>query len=178
MDIYEVLKNDHDEVRNLLEELVALNDNDDYRHVLIEQIANEIIPHSRAEESVFYNTMRAVSADKKVVFHGYGEHMKAETLLRTLQAMDKLDMSWKGVAVKLKEALDHHIAEEESDIFSEARTVFSQEEALAMGEAFQELKPKVKEQSMIGTTADMVINMMPPRLADKIRDFGINARES
>lgn len=177
MDIYQALTKDHDEVKQLLEDLIALQEDDDYRHTLIQQIADELIPHSRAEESVFYNTLRAINAEKMKVFHGYQEHMQAETLLRTLQGLDKFDMSWKGVAEKLRDALNHHIQEEESEIFSVAREALTSEEAEAICQAFEELKPKVREQSIVGTTADMVINMMPPRLADKIRDLGIS-RES
>jgi hemerythrin superfamily protein len=64
MEIYELLKQDHDEVQTMMDELCALKDDDDYRFVLVEQIAGALIPHARAEESVFYNTLRAVNADK------------------------------------------------------------------------------------------------------------------
>lgn len=178
MNIYEALKKDHVEVLDLLDELISLKADDDYREILVKQIADELIPHSRAEESVFYNTLRAVQAPKKEVFHGFKEHMEAEALLKTLQAKDKLNMEWKGIAKKLKDALSHHINEEETEIFSIAREAFSDEEAEVMGEAFLELKPKVKEQTEIGKTADMVINLMPPRLASKIRDFGISMQKS
>jgi hemerythrin-like domain-containing protein len=172
MEIYEVLKSDHDELKGLLKDLLALKDDDDYRFVLIEEIRNALVPHSRAEESVFYNTLRAVNADKKLVFHGYQEHLEAETLLRTLQVMDKLNMGWRSVAQKLLDGVSHHIQEEETEIFNEARNAFTSEEAVAMAEAFNELKPKVREEGIIGTTADMIVNMLPPRLADSIRNFG------
>jgi hemerythrin superfamily protein len=178
MNIYEVLKKDHVEVLSLVDELISLKDDDDYREILVQQISDALIPHSRAEESVFYNTLRAVNAPKKEVFHGFKEHMEAEAILKTLQAKDKLNMEWKSVARKLKEALTHHIKEEETEIFSVAQEVFTAEEAEAMGEAFIELKPKVEEQSGLGRTADMVINLMPPRLASKIRDFGISMQKS
>ncbi len=172
MEIYEALKSDHEELKGLLNDLIALKDDDDYRFVLIEEIRNALVPHARAEESVFYNTLRAVNADKKLVFHGYQEHMEAETLLRTLQVMDKMNMGWRPVAQKLLDAVSHHIAEEETSIFAEARSAFSSEEATAMAEAFNELKPKVMEEGFLKNTADMVLNMMPPRLADSIRNFG------
>jgi hemerythrin superfamily protein len=172
MEIYDVLKSDHEEVKGLLNDLVGLKNDDDYRFVLIEEIKNALVPHARAEESVFYNTLRAVNADKKIVFHGYQEHMEAETLLRTLQVMDKLDLKWKAVAEKLRDAVIHHISEEESTIFAEARQAFTSEEAVAMADAFNELKPKVREEGIIGTTADMIINMLPPRIADSVRNFG------
>lgn len=178
MNIYEALKKDHEEVLDLVDELIALRDDDDYREILVKQISEALIPHSRAEESVFYNTLRAVDAPMKEVFHGFKEHMEAEAILRTLQAKDKLHMEWKSLARKLKEALSHHINEEESEIFSIAKEAFTAEEADVMGEAFLELKPKIKEQTSLGTTADMVINLMPPRLASKIRDFGISMQKS
>lgn len=172
MEIYEALKRDHEEVKELLNELVALNDDDEYRFVIIEEIRNHLIPHSRAEESVFYNTLRAVNADRKKVFHGYQEHLEAETLLRTLQVMDKMNMSWKATAEKLREAVLHHIENEETEIFDEARNVFTSQEAEAMCEAFEQLKPKIEQEGFVKNTMDMVINMMPPRLSDKIRNFG------
>lgn len=172
MEIYEALKRDHEEVKNLLNELVSLRDDDEYRYVIIEEIRNHLIPHSRAEESVFYNTLRAVNADKKKVFHGYQEHLEAETLLRTLQVMDKMNMSWKTTAEKLRESILHHVEEEESEIFEEARAAFTTHEAEAMCEAFEQLKPKIEQEGFVKNTVDMVINMMPPRLSDKIRSFG------
>lgn len=172
MDIYEALKKDHEEVKALLDELVSLRNDDEYRFVLIEEIRNHLIPHSRAEESVFYNTLRAVNADKKIVFHGFQEHLEAETLLRTLQVMDKVNLEWKGTAEKLRDAVLHHVEEEESEIFAEARAAFTKEEAEAMCEAFEQLKPKIEQEGFVKNTVDMVINMMPPRLADKIRNIG------
>ncbi len=172
MEIYEALKKDHVELKQLLNDLIALRDGDDYRYVLVEEIRNALVPHSRAEESVFYNTLRAVNADKKLVFHGYQEHMEAEGLLRTLQVMDKMNMGWRAVATKLLAAVTHHIQEEETEIFAEARNAFTSEEATAMCVAFEELKPKVMQEGFLGTTADMVMNLMPPRLADSIRNFG------
>jgi hemerythrin superfamily protein len=172
MEIYEALKKDHEEIKNLLDELCSLREDDEYRFVLIEEIRNNLVPHSRAEESVFYNTLRAVNADKSVVFHGLQEHLETEALLRTLQVMDKMNLNWKATAEKLRDAVFHHIEEEESEIFSEAQAAFSPQEASAMGDAFEQLKPKVLQEGFVKNTMDMVINMMPPRLADKIRDIG------
>lgn len=172
MEIYEALKKDHEAIKDLLDELVALQPDDEYRYVVIEEIRNLLIPHSRAEESVFYNSLRAVNADKKIVFHGFQEHLEAETLLRTLQVMDKVNMDWKGVAEKLREAITHHVQEEETEIFDEAINAFTPEESIAMADAFEQLKPKIEQEGFVKNTVDMVINLMPPRLADRIRNIG------
>lgn len=176
MEIYDVLKKDHEELKLILDELISLREDDDYRYVLIEEIRNLLISHSRAEESVFYNTLRAVNADKKVIFHGYQEHIEAETLLRTLQFMDRINLDWKSTAGKLRESFLHHVEDEESEIFSEARKAFTHEESLAMAEAFIKLKPKIEKEGLLKNTINVVMNLLPPRLADRLR--GLNERDA
>ena len=175
--IYDALKKDHEKVKALMTELCSLEAKDDSRrHQLIETIRDELVPHSRAEESVFYNSLRAIDAAKDIVMHGYGEHMEAESLLRALQVADKIDLAWKETARKLKTALEHHIQEEETKIFSVARQLFTKEEAEMMAEAFEQLKPEVKEEGFLRTTLDMVANLMPPRFAASLRTFTLNPR--
>ncbi len=168
MQIYDYLKKDHEEVKALLSELVNLAEDDDYREILIEQLAAALIPHSRAEESVFYNTIRAVDADSGKVMHGYREHMEAEGLLRVLQAKDRASMNWKQTALKLKAALEQHVEEEETEIFAQAKNILTDAEAESIGEAFKALKAKISEEGSVAQAFDLIKNLIPPRLMSKI----------
>ncbi len=171
--IYDALKKDHRTVQGLLNDLVSLSsDSNEQRHALIAKIRDELVPHSRAEEAVLYNSMRMLDASKALAMHGYKEHLEAETLLRSLQIMDMMDSKWKATALKLQTALNHHIEEEEGEIFSAAQQLFTTGEAEMMGETFEKMKPGIKEESLMGTTFEMVKNMMPPRLAMALEDFG------
>lgn len=170
MIIYDALKKDHETVKTLLNELIALPDkNEERRAELVDKIRDELVPHSRAEESVFYNTLRELKTTSDVAMHGYKEHMEAEALLRLLQVKDKTNLDWKDTAKKLKTALEHHIQEEEGLMFELARNNFTNEEAVMMGEAFEKLKPEIKEQSILGTTWEMIANLMPSRFSDTFR---------
>ena len=172
MQIYEALKNDHDSIRKLLNELVALGpDDSEHGDVLIDLIRDELIPHSRAEEAVFYNSIRAVDTARGLIWHGYEEHIMAEGLLRTLQGMSRIDSDFLGVARNLKAVLDQHIQEEETKIFAEAQKLFSDKEAEVMCEAFEDLKPQVREEGILQTSLDLIANVMPPRLAATLRTF-------
>ena len=173
--IYETLKKDHDKMKAYLRELVALEDDSPRRKTLVRKIRDELVPHSRAEESVLYNSMRMAQAKGKVM-HGFREHMEAETLLRTLQVMEIGTKGWKPIARQLKKALEHHIKEEETEIFAEAREVFTQEEAREMSTAFKRLKAEVKDESFMKTTIDMVANLMPPRLTKNFKTSGHRSR--
>lgn len=172
MIIYEALKKDHEKVRGLLKQLIATEkSNTKAAKALVKEIRDELVPHSRAEEAVLYNSIRDTGLGKEVVAHSYGEHMKAETLLRSLQAMEAFDVNSVNTAKKLLQDLEHHIAEEEGRIFDAARQLFTAEEAEAMGEVFEKMKPEIKGESFLKTTFDMMVNMMPARLRASFAKF-------
>jgi 5-formyltetrahydrofolate cyclo-ligase len=120
---------------------------------------------------VFYNTLRLIDESKPLAMHGYKDHMEAEGLLRLLQTMDKLDLAWKPTARKLKSALDKHIAEEENEIFQKARELFTETDAIAMAKTFKAMKSEIQAEGLMGTTLDMLANLMPPRFSDKFRKY-------
>jgi hemerythrin superfamily protein len=168
MNIYEALRSDHKKVKHLLDELVASSEKDTtkWKH-LVDKIRDELIPHSRAEEAVFYNAIR--DTDSSIILHAYGEHAMAETELRTLQAMKSIDVNWTRLAKKLREDLLHHVKEEESKVFAAAKKIFTDEEALMIGKAFAELKPAIKAQSLAGTTLDLIENLLPRKFSASFR---------
>jgi hemerythrin superfamily protein len=177
MQIYEALKKDHEKVKLLLTKLLALHEDDDNaRKEYLDQIRDELIPHARAEESVFYNSLRSVDAGKKIAMHGYREHMEAEGLLRMLQIRDKMDVDWKDNARKLKDSLESHIHDEETTMFSFAKSILTDQEAEMMAASFERLKPEIKDQGIIQTTWEMVANLMPPRFKNTFQGLNKNPR--
>ncbi|HMN67544.1 MAG TPA: hemerythrin domain-containing protein [Bdellovibrionales bacterium] len=176
MRIYDALVSDHEKVKGLLVQLVNLQTGDEKkRDKIIEKIEDDLIPHARAEEAVFYNSIRAVNAAKDLVWHGYAEHMEAESLLHTLKGAAAIDVGWRKTALKLQEALLHHIQEEEEEIIPVAKRLFTDEEAKAMGDAFAEMKPQVLDGGFIQSSLDLIANLMPPRLAAPLRTFTLKA---
>lgn len=170
--IYDALKKDHRKVEGLLERLVHSADADDAtRTSLIEQIRDELIPHARAEEAVFYNSLSTIPEAKGLIRHGYAEHMEAETLLRTLQGLNSVNAEWTTVAKKLRDGILHHIEEEEGEIFTAAQQLLVEEEVVLMAEAFEELKVKIGDGGMITSTLELIANMMPERFATPLRNF-------
>jgi hemerythrin-like domain-containing protein len=173
MHIFEALMKDHEEVKELLSQLVSLDASDtETRDELVTDIRDALIPHSRAEESVFYNSLRVLvgEKDKDSVMHGFKEHLEAEGFLRALQVQDALNMDWKATARKLKDAIEHHIEEEETEIFAIARKVMTKEEADKLGELFESVKPQIKEEGFFTTTFEMVKNIIPPKARPSARN--------
>jgi hypothetical protein len=170
MNIYQSLEKDHKEVAELLDKLIRSSEenNEEWKNT-VEQIRDELIPHSRAEEAVFYNAIRELSPDNHAIKESYAEHAAAEMELRTLQAMKAVDINWTTLAKKLRADILHHVKHEESKVCTAARKLFTDEEAKMIGKAFKELKPIVREQSLIGTTVDLISNLLPRRLVPGFR---------
>lgn len=170
--IYDELKKDHQKVLALLDQLIASeNAGPQAWGELVQKIRDELIPHSRAEEAILYNSLRDMDQANDVVAHSYNEHLQAETVLRGLQITEATNVTWVGAARKLREALQHHIQEEETRVFTAAQVLFSEDEARAMGDAFVQMKPKIRDQSFAGTTLDMIVNLLPARMRDSVRKF-------
>ncbi|MEO5971594.1 MAG: hemerythrin domain-containing protein [Bdellovibrionia bacterium] len=170
MNIYDALHKDHEKLHGLLDDLVHAAQSDHEKcKGLVDQIRDELVPHSRAEEAVFYNAIRELNMDKGIVVNSYAEHAKAEADLRTLQVMKEVDINSVALAKQLRKDVLHHIKDEENKVFTVAKKLFTFEEAKMIGKAFSQLKPTVKDQSFIGTSLDLIANLLPPRLMEGFR---------
>jgi hemerythrin superfamily protein len=162
-EIYDILRADHRALEPLLHRLVTVTVINEDSTKLLQQIQDLLIPHSRAEEEVFYNSIRRASPDDGSSMHGYKEHAMAETMLNQLKASHSYNADWTKTAEKLRDAILHHVEEEETRIFAVGKRVFTEEEARQLGTAFNELKPKYVGSSAMGSMMHMIGNLMPLR---------------
>jgi len=170
MTIYNNLKQDHDRLKGLLQSLVLATENNHETKQILVEIENELVPHSRAEEAIFYNTIREETDNSKLkIANSFREHAQAETLLRTLQGLEVIGVEWGRAAAQLKDSIEHHIAEEEGEIFAVAQEIITMEEADQLGQAFEKAKDQFREQGTLKNAMQFVSNMLPSRFADRIR---------
>jgi hemerythrin superfamily protein len=169
MSIYEELRADHEDIQDLLD-LLAQAEEPDERKSLITQIRDLLVPHSRAEEAVLYNSLRDLDQSKDVVTHSYQEHIKAETLLRALQVTEAVALHWQSGVEKLRDELDHHIEHEETTVFAAAQGVLSNDDADALGKAFSQFKEKLGAGFLV-SQIELLANIMPQRFRKTFVDF-------
>ena len=144
MDILTKLKKEHREVQLLLDQLVG-SESAAERKSLLKKIKTALVPHSRAEEKVVYNAILALK-DKDAQQdgeEGYLEHSLADRMLATLGKATASSIEFAAAAKVLRELLNHHIREEESNIWSDVKDNFSEEERYAMNRKFEAAKKKV-----------------------------------
>jgi len=141
MDAITMLKTDHDKVKALLTELEATTERGvKTRQELFATIKGELSVHEIIEEEIFYPALKGHPKAKDIVLEGYEEHHVVDLLMGELESLDVSDETWGPKAIVMKENIEHHIEEEEGDMFKQARQVFDRQELEELGARMAERK--------------------------------------
>jgi len=136
MDIYERIKEDHQIQRDLAARILKTEGNSDERQQLWDDFKPEAVAHANAEEQIFYAALIEKPDTQEQTRHSVSEHKEADDLIEEISDMDMSSSGWLQKFKKLKEDLDHHMDEEEEDVFSKARQVIDETQAQKMVKAF------------------------------------------
>lgn len=144
-DILDTLKQEHEEVAELLGRLVE-TENTAQRRSLLKQIKGALVPHLRAEEKVVYDAIRALGKQEKTDgAEGYYEHAMGDRMLANLEKIDKPNSpDFTAGAKVLKELVEHHVEEEERNVWKDVREHFSDEQRIEMNRKFAAAKARVR----------------------------------
>ena len=135
MDALELLKADHDKVKKLLAEGDATTERaEKTRTELLATIKQELTVHEDIEETIFYPALKDHPKAKEIVLEAYEEHNVVDTVMGELEATEVTDERWGAKFTVMKENIEHHIEEEEGEMFKQARSVFDAEELRTLGE--------------------------------------------
>lgn len=141
MNALTLLKEDHDRFKKLLEEGEATTERAKVgRSKLFQDLKRQLEIHERMEEEVFYPALKKHRKAKDVVLEGYEEHHVADLLVAEIADTDPGDERWGAKFNVLKESLEHHIEEEEGDMFPKARGIFEDDELEELGAAMEQIR--------------------------------------
>ena len=136
MTLLEALKADHDKAKDLLVDILDADDANT-RKTLFGRFAAELVAHSRAEEKVLYARLMKDEEGRAEALEGTVEHEIADRLIADLKAQpDPESDEWSARCGVLQELLEHHIEEEESEMFETARELFDAAALDKMGAEF------------------------------------------
>lgn len=146
----DLLKEDHERVRHLMGQLGETTSRAaKTRTDLLEKIARELQVHTRIEEEIFYPAFRKAgdSEHDEMYFEAKEEHRAVDSLvLPDLQKTDVQSDSFTGRFKVLKELVEHHIEEEEEEMFPEANKSLDDEMLLELGERMAERKKELMKE--------------------------------
>jgi hypothetical protein len=111
----ELLKQQHEEVKAIFQKL---EDREGNAKALVEKLANSLSAHMVIEQELFYPTV--LEADEDLVLESYEEHAVARFALKRLIKVDPTDQTFLAKVTTLKELIEHHVSEEEEELFPQA----------------------------------------------------------
>lgn len=144
MDIHAVIKTDHDEAKELMQKIVRARA-DHRRQEMAEQLKEMILLHARSEEQAYYVPLEEKGMSKKME-HARHEHETVEKLFAELESISPESDKWLIVFGEIKQGLEHHMEEEEGDIFKKADELLSEEEKQELGSKMLQLKEEIEVQ--------------------------------
>lgn len=152
-DFFNLLHTEHLMIDGLLGELADTErSNITQRDSLFNQVKLNLIPHMRGEEVAFYTRLLEQTASHEDALEALEEHHAAERVLNELDITPKQADNWGAKVSVLKDMIDHHVQEEETTIFDDARKYLSHEQMGDIMNYFQQEEGQVKN-TLIGTRA-------------------------
>ena len=141
LDAIAFLERDHRRFENLLKEGQDTTERAvKGRTELLDTLTTLLNVHELIEEKVLYPALKAHPEAKDIVLEGYQEHHVADLIVKELHALPRDDEKWGAKFKVLKESIEHHIKEEEDEMFRTARGLFSRDELQQMGARMARMK--------------------------------------
>jgi hemerythrin-like domain-containing protein len=136
-DAIALLKEDHQKVRALLSELEETTERaSGKREELLATIEQELTIHTKIEEEIFYPAFRDAAEkkdDKDLYYEAVEEHHVVDLVLPEIKETDTDSAEFGAKAKVLKDLVEHHAKEEETEMFPRARKFMDREELIRLG---------------------------------------------
>src|SRR5580698_2276382 len=151
-DAIAMLTADHKKVKKLFADFDKLKEagSDEYKASIVDQICNELKIHTELEEEIFYPAVRKAIDDGDLMDEALVEHAGAKDLIAQLEDASPEDDLYDAKVTVLGEQIDHHVKEEEGDMFPKAKKAKVDTEALGA----TMLKRKITLMETMGISAD------------------------
>jgi hemerythrin superfamily protein len=148
MYVLKLLKKDHFNVRSLFSKFDRTGKSShEKRGELFVQIRRELQIHSRAEEEIFYPALKALNDEgRRLVSEALKEHKQVDELLTQISRLKPTDKNFEEKMETLIENVDHHVEEEEGEIFRFAEENCSEEQLEELGRQIEERKKTLDQQ--------------------------------
>ena len=156
-DAIALLKADHKKVKELFAQVEETSERAKVQlKRLGEEICQELTVHAEIEEQIFYptvkeRTQRGHKEEHDLVLESYEEHAAAKKVIEDIQATDAGDESYKPKITTLSELIDHHVKEEERELFPAVKELLGEEELVDLGQQMAQLKSQLLQRTATTT---------------------------
>jgi hemerythrin-like domain-containing protein len=140
MDPFELLKTDHRKVEQLFSQLESASGKQKLE--VFKQIKTELELHTQIEEKIFYPALEEPEETHDLALEAYEEHAVVKDLLKQLGRARTANDQWEAQAKVLQENVEHHVEEEENELFEKAQAALGEEELEELGDRMEAEKAR------------------------------------
>ena len=148
MNAFALLKSDHEKVSGIFEQLEGTTERaTKTREQLFTKLKQELDVHAHIEETIFYPALKKEAETREITLEGFEEHHVMKMLLQELESLAVDTEQWTAKLKVLKENVEHHVEEEEGEMFKSAQEVFSQEQLDEFGARMEAEKARQQQKA-------------------------------
>ena len=140
MNAFQLLKNDHKIVSALFDQIESASGK--AKAQLFTRLKSELDVHALIEEKIFYPALENKKESREITLEAYEEHKVVKDLLAELANGSSANEKWDAKLKVLRENVDHHVEEEEGELFDKADDVLSDEDLDRIGEQMEAEKAR------------------------------------
>jgi hemerythrin superfamily protein len=144
MNAIELLESQHREVERLFSKIEKAK-TPTSKTKLFEQIADKLAVHASIEEHHFYPAVKGKQTED-ILLESLEEHLAIKRVLADLLELEAGDETFDAKLTVLKEEVEHHVEEEESDLFPKVRAVIDRDRLEAIGQEMADEQEELEEQ--------------------------------
>ena len=145
MNAITLLKHDHEDVKKMLSELDDTTERAvKTREQTFTKLKADLEVHEAIEEEIFYPALKEHPKTKDIALEGYEEHHVVDMVMGEMLDLPVSDETWTAKFTVMKENLEHHIEEEEDEMFKQARQVFDDTELEELGNRMEMRKKELQ----------------------------------
>jgi hemerythrin superfamily protein len=144
MDALELLRTDHQTVSELFGKAEETK-TDTQKERLFEQIRAALEAHTHIEETIFYPALEEREELKDLVTEAYEEHKQVKTLLREIGNLSDRSERFDAKLKVMQENVEHHVEEEENEMFPMVEDLFSESELAELGAQMEAAKKETSK---------------------------------
>lgn len=142
MDCFTLLTQDHDEVAKLLQQCQSEGEKKSAKETF-KKVAREIAVHSKLEETLLYPRLKEFDELSEQIDESYEEHGEIEDLLEEMAELSPGDEEWISNLVELIDTVEHHVEEEEQEVFPVAMKLIGEDQAADLGNTIVQEKKEM-----------------------------------
>lgn len=147
-DAVKLLIDDHKKVKKLFKDFEGIKDGESAaseKSAVVQEICKELTIHTKVEEEIFYPALRESIDEEDLMDEADVEHAGAKILITQLEGMKPGDNHYDAMVTVLGEYIDHHIKEEQEEMFPKAQK--ARVDMVELGERITQRKLELQARS-------------------------------